>query len=691
MPTYEITAPNGQIYEVTAPEGVSEQDVLLYAQQNYSAPQGTPQPAQPTQELPKKDYSGISGASKSFGAGALDMATFGLSDEIKAGIAAGTLGAYNLFNDTGVSVKEGYTQSLEQLRNEQKQMQEQQGGAYLGGQLAGALLPMGAAAKGGMTIGKGAGIGAVQGALYGAGSGEGGETERLQSAAVGGAFGASGGAGGVLAGRQLSKLSQSKPVKSMAERAKALFSKAPQNVQANISSQAAQQPIGVEKQLNTLSKGGNDVFSMTVGQKTQLPKPQRLEAEALAGIYGDDAERAVRLAQTAQSRERKAFISQLGDVDKIGDSGDVLEDVFSAIKSQSKKLKGQVNNAYDLAREGGGTRISVDDIKDGLFSNIIDIKRQNKYDLTDMTKVKPVLKDLTRMMRSSKGVKFTKSTLDNMEAWRTRVTNAANDAPKGSTEARFLNQIRQSYDDFMYKTANEAVDQNDQAAIMAFRDAVSKRREYGQLYETNKFVKDLVEGKKDIDDAVKDLIGTGSIVGKKRMESTFDAIVKAGGTKGDLVKADLQTAFAKKLLDQSIEGMETGAENAYLSAAKTKKALEGLFINNRNFAKKLYGEQAVTVARQAISELDKIAKTQAATQNPSGSGQLVMRQLMRLPMLSTLKEGVNFAIVKPMKAGQVSKSVDPVVNTIQNMKVTPQSNIWAKAGGKLMAEQGVNK
>lgn len=35
MPKYRITAPDGQTYEVTAPEGASEQDVLAYAQANY--------------------------------------------------------------------------------------------------------------------------------------------------------------------------------------------------------------------------------------------------------------------------------------------------------------------------------------------------------------------------------------------------------------------------------------------------------------------------------------------------------------------------------------------------------------------------------------------------------------------------------------------------------------------------------
>jgi hypothetical protein len=37
MPVYRITSPDGNTYEVTAPEGATEQDVLAYAQQNYSS------------------------------------------------------------------------------------------------------------------------------------------------------------------------------------------------------------------------------------------------------------------------------------------------------------------------------------------------------------------------------------------------------------------------------------------------------------------------------------------------------------------------------------------------------------------------------------------------------------------------------------------------------------------------------
>jgi hypothetical protein len=41
MPRFEITAPDGRLFEVTAPEGASQADVLAYAQQNFNQPQGS--------------------------------------------------------------------------------------------------------------------------------------------------------------------------------------------------------------------------------------------------------------------------------------------------------------------------------------------------------------------------------------------------------------------------------------------------------------------------------------------------------------------------------------------------------------------------------------------------------------------------------------------------------------------------
>ncbi len=111
--------------------------------------------------------------------GAADMSTFGLSDEISAGLGAAT-GVGGTFGD--------YSGNLEQQR-----ARDAEGGwARLGGQVVGAVAMPWSLAR---TIPRAIAQGALSGGLYGYGSGEGGVTNRLGSAGVGAiAGGAAGGA-----------------------------------------------------------------------------------------------------------------------------------------------------------------------------------------------------------------------------------------------------------------------------------------------------------------------------------------------------------------------------------------------------------------------------------------------------------------------------------------------------------------
>lgn len=49
MPKYRITAPDGKTYDVNAPDGASQDDVLKYVQQNYqgASQQGQQVPVDP--------------------------------------------------------------------------------------------------------------------------------------------------------------------------------------------------------------------------------------------------------------------------------------------------------------------------------------------------------------------------------------------------------------------------------------------------------------------------------------------------------------------------------------------------------------------------------------------------------------------------------------------------------------------
>lgn len=139
------------------------------------------QKAAPKAEAPQSEGRGFFRRVDDAVRGAADMLTFGLADEISAGMD--TL--------TGTGAGGSYDENLAA----QRQRDSEGGWERFGGQLAGAVaMP----ARLATSIPKAIGQGAATGAAYGFGSGEDGFANRAQDAALGGAIG--GAAGGVIRG-----------------------------------------------------------------------------------------------------------------------------------------------------------------------------------------------------------------------------------------------------------------------------------------------------------------------------------------------------------------------------------------------------------------------------------------------------------------------------------------------------------
>lgn len=188
MATYEIVGPDGRTYEIEAPS----QEAAIAAFQSFASPQGgvTADP-QATQELGAR-----AGA---MGRGALDAATFGLSDELAALIAS-------------ASPNMDFQQALDRARAQTASDVENFPGPRLAGQIGGGIA--GGLALGGplddmirafaprlagstpmARIGRGTVAGGIEGTAYGLGSGE-GLGDRLSQGITAGAMGAA--AGGLI-------------------------------------------------------------------------------------------------------------------------------------------------------------------------------------------------------------------------------------------------------------------------------------------------------------------------------------------------------------------------------------------------------------------------------------------------------------------------------------------------------------
>ena len=197
MPKFRVTGPDGATYEVNAPEGASEQDVLAFVQQNVAK-----------SAAPAPEGGGVLRTIDDIGRGFAAGATGGFADEAAAGAAS----------LTGIGGTRGdYEGNLAAQRERDKAASPY---VRIPAEIAGALTPAGILARGGLTLmrmaqptvrglmGRGAAEGAAYGAVQGFGQGEGGAGERLESAAEGAALGgAAGGALGAVGG----KLAQTKP------------------------------------------------------------------------------------------------------------------------------------------------------------------------------------------------------------------------------------------------------------------------------------------------------------------------------------------------------------------------------------------------------------------------------------------------------------------------------------------------
>jgi hypothetical protein len=161
MPTYVVTAPDGKQYEITAPEGATQEQVLEYAKQNYSTA------AQPKKEAePQKPASVLD---QMFGPGS-PIARFA-----KGAVVDPLLGVNQMLANTGIfgqTIKQGANQLVKDVDTAVQQGRQRVGSTGFDfAELAGAVLSpankvtnvVKAPATLAGRVGTSAGLGTVQG------------------------------------------------------------------------------------------------------------------------------------------------------------------------------------------------------------------------------------------------------------------------------------------------------------------------------------------------------------------------------------------------------------------------------------------------------------------------------------------------------------------------------------------------
>jgi hypothetical protein len=189
MPKYRITVPDAGTYEVTTPEGYSQEQAFELLQGQLGGAGRTPE---------REKTGGLSAAAQGVGQGL----SFGLSDEIEGAVRGG----YDALT-SDKSFTDAYAERRDVARERLSRAAEDNPVAYYGGEIGSALVVPGGLAKMGVkgALAKSADLGlgarsvaglkegAAYGAAYGFGTGQGGVEDHAQnmltSAALGGAIG----------------------------------------------------------------------------------------------------------------------------------------------------------------------------------------------------------------------------------------------------------------------------------------------------------------------------------------------------------------------------------------------------------------------------------------------------------------------------------------------------------------------
>lgn len=636
MPVYEITAPDGNVYEVTAPEGASEQDVLSYAQSNYTN-------TEQTETKPKTGFLQDVGATAT---GALDMASFGFSDEAMAGAMA------------ALDPKKTYKDYLPEVRAAQGRIKEGSPYAYGSGQFLGAVAPAVAAAplrvakaigqyaaKGmPQAIGTGAATGLVSGGIYGLGSGT--EGQRAKAGAEGMAFGAAGGvAGGALGG--------------LAQRALKAFKKAPAGIAQEVAGDVDLPISGKPKIEGAADVVGTGATKLLRGAQTQDIKLMRAEELARQGLLGSDLEKAIQGADEEFIQSVRNTVQNLAGDNLEETSQDTLMKAVNLTKNKfkaQKALQGQLmdnrNNAIAKAKVWNKYT------KETLGGSLNSLKETPDFKVNlQRAENTPLLQDFKILDKILVGNKKT-GTIDmaSLGAWR----SGLNSYPKGTQQSVLASKMAKQYDAWLDDHLQTAMMQGDSDLVDTILNANKKYAEFKSKYGTNKYdgQKKILEDiftKKEMTPrkAVNALFGK-SLSGNDYTEQYVKRLIDGAGDNSSQVKEHLKAGLYQKAFEDSFDDA-----TEIVKLGKLKNNLIKLK-NNDAFKKYLSDPEQINTINQVVMDINKFQKATSDRRITAPSAPMmgrIFQSMGALPVVRNLSlaRGSAEALASVAKAGANAK------------------------------------
>lgn len=550
-------------------------------------------------------------------------------------------------------------------------------------------------------LAKGGAVGAALGGVYGAGQGIG--EERLQNAIEQGAYG--GVLGGI--GATASDIIGAgwNGGRSLAKKAASILNRARQP-QSNITVTAGQPTLSARIAPTVAPPSAEltkDVIPMSIGESTQNARAQALEYAALAGSFGDEAQRMAMEAKDIKNIAAKGAMNKLAGGELVPETGlSSATELKNAISQSYKAAKARTAAAYNKVGElsqGEQLQIAGDFVKNTVISSLDDFAKTGyngrgfNLNLEGMKNAKTLYNQINKFknIKNIKSVDFFR-----MEDWRGSVSQGISLAQKGSPEKAFLSGLLERYDTAMKQLPREAILNGDDAIIDAMEKARYARKSQGVLFERSKLVKDIVQN----DDLTNEqFYNTISSLGAKSGIYVRDILRSASDdvAKQDALRAQLKQSILGSIVNKSLSaelkagGTVEGGIEKMISFDKLETNL-AKFINNKTLFNQVLKDPAEReFAKKLYNNVSLIKSTKAGSKNYSNTAYTMFNLLRSISPTAASANifgiGVGKALEAAGKAGvenELAKSLAPVLKGVSDETTGVITNFGQKYGRQIM-------
>lgn len=560
---------------------------------DLSAPQ-EPAPANQSalMSLPDDDFS-------SFGQGALSLArragsaartgfqglTFGLGDEIQAGLAALPVSALSQLTNNPLNPGEAYDKTLDIARSELGEMRDNYPIQSIGTEIAGGIVTGGAASKAASAaapetasalarfaaanpVKAGAGVAAATGGLYGFNEGEGGFGERAGNAAESALLSVPFGAGGGYVAGKLGNRGASVAANiaddigdDVANAADNVATGAPMAAPSGKTSALAQLAPEQEARRSALTAVGIAPEQQTAAMLSRDPKTWQFEqnTKGINGIGDELRNRYVQANETIKGALNSLGVKTGGKATTPYEAGESITD---AVISKNKEMQAEVGKLYGKIRDevGGNPGLKPDKLFEAIS------------EASDNAYADNVVNSMMRKLEKF-GV---------VEKGTGAVDDAANLSVSQAEELRkFANSLRgDRQTEHIVGNIIDALDDDviDTVGSDAFKTARDAARGRFKEFET-KILNNISQGKLVSDDIINRTVYGGKVKDLQALKQSLTSGTDDQISRGAQAWNDLKLQTLQRVIDdsQSAGGKVSGAGFAKQLKKIGKERLETVF------------------------------------------------------------------------------------------------------------------